>query len=103
MRLSNDICFQAILLGMALQLKSVEEVATDLEIEAQQLLGLFNRITRKFVSHFNEILEQDVVDGAAILGEGVAASRVPEMNPTAVSLGEELEEAAKVCFSTWLK
>ncbi|CAG0920051.1 unnamed protein product [Notodromas monacha] len=85
----------AILIGMALEFKSVEEVAGELEIEVSQLLGLFNRIIRKAVTYFNSILENSIIESSELLAEGKAASRVPQMVSTNQSLDDELEEAAK--------
>ena len=48
------------LLGIGLQHKSVEDLEKDLDLPVSQLLGLFIKIVRKFVTFFNEVLEKDV-------------------------------------------
>jgi hypothetical protein len=40
---------QAIVLGLGLQHKSVDDMEKELELPAGQVLGLFNRSVRKFV------------------------------------------------------
>lgn len=41
---------QAILLGVGLQHKSIEELQNELNLNSQQILAIFNRIMRKFVT-----------------------------------------------------
>lgn len=41
--------FQALLLGIGLQHKSVEQLEKEIELPSSQLMGLFNRLIRKFV------------------------------------------------------
>ncbi len=41
--------FQAILLGIGLQHKSVEDLEKELETPSSQILGLFNRLLKKIV------------------------------------------------------
>lgn len=41
--------FQALLLGVGLQHKSVDQLEKEIELPAGQLMGLFNRIIRKVV------------------------------------------------------
>lgn len=41
--------FQALLLGIGLQHKSVDQLEKEIELPSSQLMGLFNRLIRKFV------------------------------------------------------
>lgn len=41
--------FQALLLGIGLQHKSVEQLEKEIDLPCSQLMGLFNRLSRKFV------------------------------------------------------
>lgn len=79
------------MLGVGLQHKSVDDLATELDLPASQLLGLFNRMIRRCVQYFNMILEQNIEETVLPVRAGVT-----EMNPVAKSMNDELEEAAKV-------
>lgn len=50
----------AILLGIGLQFKSVEDLQVDLNLQANQLLPLFNKGIRKFTRVFREVFERDI-------------------------------------------
>lgn len=50
----------AILLGLGLQHKSIEELEKELDLQSSQLLGLFNKIIKKFTSYLNSITEEFV-------------------------------------------
>eukprot|EP00066_Takifugu_rubripes_P016602 XP_011605868.1 PREDICTED: N-acetyltransferase 10 [Takifugu rubripes] len=86
MSLSAAQC--ALLLGIGLQHKSVEQLEKEIELPSSQLMGLFNRLIRKCVQVFTNIQEK------AIEAEMVAAKEV-SMEPTIKSLNEDLKEAAK--------
>ncbi|XP_061678059.1 RNA cytidine acetyltransferase isoform X2 [Syngnathoides biaculeatus] len=78
----------AILLGLGLQHKTVEQLEKELDLPSSQLMGLFNRLVRKFVQVFTSIQEK------AIEAE-MATTKDVTMEPTARSLHEDLNEAAK--------
>ncbi|KAM9753160.1 RNA cytidine acetyltransferase [Menidia menidia] len=78
----------ALLLGIGLQHKSVEQLEKEIDLPSSQLMGLFNRLIRKFVQVFTSIQEK------AIEAEMVTAKDV-SMEPTVRSLNEDLNEAAK--------
>lgn len=78
----------ALLLGIGLQHKSVDQLEKEIELPSSQLMGLFNRLIRKFVQVFTSIQEK------AIEAEMVATKDVC-MEPTIRSLQEDLNEAAK--------
>ncbi|KAF5302820.1 hypothetical protein FQA39_LY02000 [Lamprigera yunnana] len=77
----------AILLGVGLQHKTIDALATTLDLPATQLLALFNRLIRKFANYLNTILEEEVE-------KTLISKREVNLNP-ATSLIDELEEAAK--------
>ncbi|XP_074533302.1 RNA cytidine acetyltransferase [Halichoeres trimaculatus] len=78
----------ALLLGIGLQHKSVDQLEKEIELPSSQLMGLFNRLIRKFVQVFTSIQEK------AIEAE-MAASKDVSMEPTFKSLNDDLNEAAK--------
>ncbi|XP_071369958.1 RNA cytidine acetyltransferase [Centroberyx affinis] len=78
----------ALLLGVGLQHKSVDQLEKEIELPSSQLMGLFNRLIRKFVQIFSSIQEK------AIEAEMVASKDVA-MEPTVRSLNDDLNEAAK--------
>jgi N-acetyltransferase 10 len=82
--------FQAIMLGLGLQCKTVDNLASELELPASQLLGLFNRTIRRCVQYLTGILEHSIK-------QGLVLSRTDVMfSPIAKSMRDELDEAAKV-------
>ena len=50
----------AILLGIGLQYKSFDEIAAELNIQVNQLLAMFNKMIKKFVSQIRNLYEQDI-------------------------------------------
>uniref|UniRef100_A0A4W6CWW7 RNA cytidine acetyltransferase n=1 Tax=Lates calcarifer TaxID=8187 RepID=A0A4W6CWW7_LATCA len=78
----------ALLLGIGLQHKSVDQLEKEIDLPSSQLMGLFNRLIRKFVQVFTSIQEK------AIEAE-MAATKDVTMEPTVRSLNDDLNEAAK--------
>uniref|UniRef100_A0A3Q1IY47 RNA cytidine acetyltransferase n=1 Tax=Anabas testudineus TaxID=64144 RepID=A0A3Q1IY47_ANATE len=78
----------ALLLGIGLQHKSVEQLEKEIDLPSSQLMGLFNRLIRKFVQIFTSIQEK------AIEAQ-MAQSKDVTMEPTVTSLNDDLKEAAK--------
>uniref|UniRef100_A0A8D3DRI4 RNA cytidine acetyltransferase n=1 Tax=Scophthalmus maximus TaxID=52904 RepID=A0A8D3DRI4_SCOMX len=78
----------ALLLGIGLQHKSVDQLEKEIDLPSSQLMGLFNRLIRKFVQAFTSIQEK------AIEAEMTATKDVT-MEPTVKSLSDDLNEAAK--------
>ncbi|KAM8808037.1 RNA cytidine acetyltransferase [Eudromia elegans] len=78
----------ALLLGIGLQHKSLDQLEKEVELPSSQLMGLFNRIIRKVVQLFNTIQEKAVE-------EQMVATKDIVMEPTLKSLNDDLEEAAK--------
>lgn len=75
-----------------MQHKTVDTLATELDLPSSQLLGLFNRLMRRSVQYLNSILEDDVE-------QTLAAPKDVVMTPVAKSMNQELEEAAQVCVA----
>ncbi|KAM4721086.1 RNA cytidine acetyltransferase [Rhinophrynus dorsalis] len=86
--LNLSVAQSALILGIGLQHKSVDQLEKELELPSSQLMGLFNRIIRKIIQLFNKIQEKAVEDEMVKTKEVV-------MEPTLKSLSEDLEEAAK--------
>ncbi|KAL4697699.1 hypothetical protein H8959_003397 [Pygathrix nigripes] len=78
----------ALLLGIGLQHKSVDQLEKEIELPSGQLMGLFNRIIRKVVKLFNEIQEKAIE-------EQMVAVKDVVMEPTMKTLSDDLDEAAK--------
>lgn len=78
----------ALLLGMGLQHKSVDQLEKEIELPSGQLMGLFNRIIRKVVKLFNEVQEKAIEEQMVAVKEVV-------MEPTMKTLSDDLDEAAK--------
>ncbi|CAB1313334.1 unnamed protein product [Coregonus sp. 'balchen'] len=78
----------ALLLGVGLQHKSVDQLEKEIDLPSSQLMGLFNRLIRKVVQFFNRIQEK------AIEAEMVVSKDV-SMEPTVKTLNDDLDEAAK--------
>uniref|UniRef100_A0A3P9IYE1 RNA cytidine acetyltransferase n=1 Tax=Oryzias latipes TaxID=8090 RepID=A0A3P9IYE1_ORYLA len=78
----------ALLLGIGLQHKTVEQLEKEIELPTSQLMGLFNRIIRKFVHVFTSIQEKAIE-------QQMVATKTVSMEPTVRSLSEDLNEAAK--------
>ncbi|XP_018616345.1 RNA cytidine acetyltransferase [Scleropages formosus] len=78
----------ALLLGVGLQHKTVEQLEQEIELPCSQLMGLFNRLVRKVVQFFTNVQEK------AVEADMVAPKDVT-MEPTIRSLGDDLDEAAK--------
>lgn len=83
----------ALLVGMGLQFKTIDQMTEDLKLQANQLLPVFNKAIRKFAKLFKEVFEHEIatqmqseVKGAAaeIAKNKEAASLIKE------SLNEEL-------------
>uniref|UniRef100_A0A4W5MBX0 RNA cytidine acetyltransferase n=1 Tax=Hucho hucho TaxID=62062 RepID=A0A4W5MBX0_9TELE len=78
----------ALLLGVGLQHKSVDQLEKEIDLPSSQLMGLFNRLIRKIVQFFNRIQEK------AIEAEMVVSKDI-SMEPTVKTLNDDLDEAAK--------
>ncbi|XP_036417345.1 RNA cytidine acetyltransferase isoform X2 [Colossoma macropomum] len=78
----------ALLLGLGLQHKAIDDLEKEIELPSSQLMGLFNRLIRKVVQFFN-ILQEKAVEAEMVAVKDVI------MEPTSRPLHEDLDEAAK--------
>ncbi|XP_044735745.1 RNA cytidine acetyltransferase isoform X2 [Chrysoperla carnea] len=85
----------AILLGLGLQHKTVEDLSTELGIPSTQLLGTFNKIVRRCVQFLNNIMEQTIERTLINPHNTRHDETLDKMMPVRQSMAEELEEAAK--------
>ncbi|XP_077974705.1 RNA cytidine acetyltransferase-like [Styela clava] len=93
LELSLSVAQKAILLGMGLQHKSVDTVATEIDLPSSQVLGLFNRTMRKVSTYLDEteaISVEKSLEGK--LKKENAADDV-EMKPLNESMNDELAKA----------
>lgn len=81
----------AILLGLGLQHKTVDDLANELSIPASQLLGTFNKVVRRSIQFLNNIMEETIEK--TLIHKNVEVTM--DMKPVAQTMVEELEEAAK--------
>lgn len=86
-----------ILLSMGVQGKSVNQSASELNLEPTQLLGLFNRAVKKIETYLQSMEERDIekeieVSDTKALDQ---AKDVPNLKPMKVSLAYELNKAAR--------
>jgi N-acetyltransferase 10 len=87
----------AILLGLGLQYKSIESLEKDLQLPSNQLLALFNKVVKKFISLIEEINVTELSKGFKNDNLQVQTDRVRGMVALKQSLDDELnEEAEKV-------
>lgn len=77
----------AILLGVGLQHKDVDDLSTQLDLPSNQLLGLFNRLIRRTVQYINTVLSEDAE-------KSLAPVKDLQLTPVAKSMQQELDEAA---------
>ncbi|KAM9450694.1 RNA cytidine acetyltransferase [Clarias gariepinus] len=86
--ISLSVAQSALLLGLGLQHKSIDDLEKEIKLPGSQLMGLFNRLMRKVVQLFTAIQEK------AVEAE-MAPVKDINMEPTAQALHKELDEAAK--------
>lgn len=89
---------KAILIGMGLQYKSIEELEKELQLPPNQLLAMFNKIVKKYIS----MIESKNLSamGKEMFGDEEIERKKKEngrasLMPLEESLEEELEEAAQ--------
>lgn len=82
----------AIMLGLGLQHKTVDDLSKQLDLPATQLLGLFNRTIRKLLDFINRILESAI---SKQLDSLETSDKAAKMLPVTQSLSKELDKASK--------
>ena len=81
----------AILLGVGLQKKTVEELEKDLQLPPNQLLAMFNKVIKKFITLLEEI-QVNQIDRMLFKPDSDIVSE--KMQPLKQNLEAELKEAA---------
>lgn len=79
----------ALLLGLGLQHKKIDELAKEFDLPGTQLLGIFNKITKKILDVLNRVLESSIENEIPNSASEVASS----LKPFGESLSEEFRKA----------
>jgi N-acetyltransferase 10 len=87
------------LLGLGLQHKTIDQLADELQLKANQVMALFNKLVRKFVKTFQESEEKEE---AKALPQSSSAADV-NMLPARQTLDEDLDEADQEAQETLRK
>lgn len=83
----------AILLGVGLQKKTVEELEKDLQLPPNQLLAMFNKVIKKFIALLEEI-QVNQIDKMLFKPDLDKTIENEKMQPLKQNLEAELKEAA---------
>ncbi|TRY75386.1 hypothetical protein TCAL_06345 [Tigriopus californicus] len=86
---------EAILVGIGLQCKIVDQLAKELDLPASQLLGLFNRMIRKLFAALKVIQETDIAQTMGMGRLKEVADKNGDLQPLEETMDEELTAAAK--------
>ena len=86
---------KAILIGIGLEHKSIEELEKELNLPPNQLLALFNKIIKKIISLVEEINVKELNQMLFKHKEKNGSESHNKMVPLAESLEDELNEASK--------
>ena len=84
---------RAILIGIGLQCKTVDNLASELDLEGKQLLGKFRDLMRQFVSSVARV-KGDAIKSSLIKDQGKDGENVRPLQP----LSKEMQDAAKEAF-----
>lgn len=83
---------KAILIGMGLQHKSVEDLEKELQLPPNQLLAMFNKIVKKCIA----LIEgKTMTELSKSMFDSASAANGASMRPLEQSLDDELNEAAE--------
>jgi len=83
----------AILIGIGLQYKKVEDIETDLGLNAAQILPQFNKVMKKFTRVLKSVFESDIekkMDAESKITQSEAQARIAVASDLKQSLAEEL-------------
>lgn len=90
----------ALLVGVGLQHKTVDEVSKELDLPVSQLLGLQIRLIKKIYQAIMNVVEDSVEQ---ILGFSQNSNAALNAESTSIQdLNEELDKADKVIFLVWM-
>jgi N-acetyltransferase 10 len=96
--LSLSLVQAAILAGIGLQRKSIEELEKELQLPPNQLLAMFNKIVKKVIALLEEVsvtqMNRVLFANSSANNGGVDAATLEKMRPLTQSLEEELNEAS---------
>ncbi|VDN06005.1 unnamed protein product [Thelazia callipaeda] len=84
----------AILLGIGLQCKTVDVLATELDIPANQLLALFNKAIRKLSEYLDRLCMDEIRREIDDEETTKRAIEIASLQPVSLSLDDELHDAA---------
>ncbi|CAF0885538.1 unnamed protein product [Brachionus calyciflorus] len=84
----------AILIGVGLQKKSVEDLEKELQLPPNQLLAMFNKVIKKFINLLEEIQVNQISKVLFKPGSELSKEQLEKMEPLKQSLEEELNEAS---------
>ncbi|TYZ65983.1 hypothetical protein PybrP1_005567 [[Pythium] brassicae (nom. inval.)] len=95
-RLTLSFLQRAILVRIGLQHQSVDAVQKELGVPANQLLALFNKAVRKFLTQLEAVAEQQLAaeQQAQDARTAALAGATRDMRPTAQSLADEMRDGA---------
>ncbi|KOO25261.1 n-acetyltransferase 10 [Chrysochromulina tobinii] len=82
----------AILLGLGLQHKTLEELAAELGLPASQLLALFNKAVRRMVSTLRAV--EEAAEGASLPDAALADAAGSALRPMKTKLSDEMDAGA---------
>lgn len=85
----------AILLGVGLQKKSVEDLEKELQLPPNQLLAMFNKVIKKFITLLEEIQVNQISKILFKPESELTKEQLEKMEPLKQSLEEELNEASQ--------
>eukprot|EP00095_Tigriopus_kingsejongensis_P007801 maker-scaffold370_size193435-snap-gene-0.44 protein:Tk07801 transcript:maker-scaffold370_size193435-snap-gene-0.44-mRNA-1 annotation:"n-acetyltransferase 10 isoform x1" len=86
---------EAILVGLGLQCKTVDNLSQDLDLPVSQLLGLFNRMIRKQFGALKGIMEKEIAEDMGLARLQENAHKNGSMAPLDMGMDDELAAAAK--------
>lgn len=85
----------AILLGIGLQHKSVDDLSKELDLPSGQLMGIFNRTLRKIQEPLNNVMESAVEESLGFKNNSQTIKEKSLMNNEMMDLNQEMEADSK--------
>ncbi|CUM64123.1 uncharacterized protein PRCAT00001714001 [Priceomyces carsonii] len=89
----------AILLGIGLQHKNIEQVSSELNLQQNQTMAMFSKIVRKFSGFFKEILSDSIGESISIVDENRVENDILDIEAANDELQQDLEEAGDDALS----
>lgn len=88
----------AILLGLGLQHKTVEQLVDELTLQSNQVLAMFNKAAKKIAKYLKELEEWEIAKELPTKAD--VADKTAGMLPLETALDEELDERGKKSLSS---